>query len=401
MLSSNARSQLYGDEDPFPVVNSEEEMSTSLAAETKKKKKRLVKGSEKEPRKKAKADVLVTKSAVEEGKIVPPVTEKPNVPPMESGPSNKSPAKDKGKGPLKEEEIILPSHLFVGGPTVAVHAFGDPPKGECPLLEEFAAQLTKSDSVRLCAAFLFRMLSTGGMVVVIDEMNMAITEYGGHGVAVASLKRLKTTFVGVSLWGPGQDEHSCWELSILDVPDEYIGVELEDEDDVASEERDIGTSGSKDKDPPAEGNSHEVENTQLRQNQQITISPSFLKKHHVLARVQHIISIRTHRFISAMDMLKGRTREIELLMEYINEIQNLLLDHNIGFQSFEKPEEVADPRTKSSREEFFLRIHAQDEEIVDLKDKLNQCVNLLSQHGFRGIIHPSPDNPSREVLVIV
>ncbi|CAI9117821.1 OLC1v1019306C1 [Oldenlandia corymbosa var. corymbosa] len=143
------------------------------------------------------------------------------------------------------------------------------------------------------------------------------------------------------------------------------------------------------------------ENARLRERQQITVSPWFLEKHQVLARVQHMIMTRIHRFIAAMDILKGKAREIELLTDYIAKLQNLLLDNNIDFEVFEHPEETVDPRTRSSQEELLMRVHAQDQEIVDLKDKFNQCVNLLSLHGFKGIIHPSPDNPIREVLVIV
>ncbi|CAI9113805.1 OLC1v1014485C1 [Oldenlandia corymbosa var. corymbosa] len=145
----------------------------------------------------------------------------------------------------------------------------------------------------------------------------------------------------------------------------------------------------------------EKENARLRARQQITVSPWFLEKHQVLARVQHMIMVRTRCFITAMDLLKERSREIELLTDYIPQLQNLLLDNNIDFEAFERPEEIVDPRTRSSREELLMRVHAQDTDIVDLKDKLNQCVNLLSLHGCKGIIHPSPDNPVREVLVIV
>ncbi|CAI9106704.1 OLC1v1005917C1 [Oldenlandia corymbosa var. corymbosa] len=230
------------------------------------------------------------------------------------------------------------------GPTIAVHTFGDPPTIECSLLEEFTAQLTEIDSVRLmsaasmtylmcsrelrqelvqaraerdqaliekvalekkaqqvevkeqelasvqakyneldkklkeygnlhiskdlpkwCAAFWFRMLSTGEMAAVIEEINMAATKYGGHGVAVAGLKSFlcgalaKMSIPGdvgaflsdiAAVLARGFGE----ELPIPDVPDEYIGIELEDEDDVTSEERDTGNSGAKDKDPPVEGN---------------------------------------------------------------------------------------------------------------------------------------------------
>ncbi|CAI9094451.1 OLC1v1030195C1 [Oldenlandia corymbosa var. corymbosa] len=342
MSSSNAGSRFYGDKELFHVVNSDEETSTTTIA-GKKKKKRIVKGSEKEQRKKGKADVHATELAVGGEKVVPLATEKTTIPPMGHEPSNKTSATDKGKVPLKEEAIILPSHIFQGGPTIAVHMFGNPPTIECSLLEEFAAQLTETDCVRLnwfrlelrgtklikkvaleekaqqveakeqelasvqakyneldeklkeygnlniskedlhkwCAASWFRMLSTGGMAAVIEEMNMAATEYGGHAVAVAGLKRLKSEKPVKAKWfkqflkeslkktmhealvkaltklsdtptilarGPGE------EISIPEVSDKYIGIKLEDGDDLVSEEEDAGNSGAKDNEPPVKGN---------------------------------------------------------------------------------------------------------------------------------------------------
>ncbi|CAI9114740.1 OLC1v1015528C1 [Oldenlandia corymbosa var. corymbosa] len=440
--------------------------------------------------------------SAQQEKIVPQTVEESRVPPTESGPSSVPPVADKGKNPLEGEVVILPPQMFEGEPTVEVHTFGDPPTIECPLLEEFAAMLNETDIIRLarverhqalsekvvleeksqqvqakeqelasmqtkyneleeqlkgyanlhiskeelhkwCVAFMYRMLSTGGMAAAIKEVNLVATKCAK---------------------GPSEEE------PIPDVPDDYMGIELEDADEEASQEdvADTGHSGvqknagetgcadihsietvaklevdlldamrahnvrvnqhfineikelreemrrlefQKDKDfsdsLTFETKIHdelvalEKENTQLRKNHKITISPWFLEKHQLLARVQHMISIRTHRFIAAMDILKERSRETKLLMEYINELQNLLLDHHIDFQTFDKPEIAVDPRTQSSREEMLMRVHAQDEEIVDLKDKFNQCVNLFSQHGFKGTIHPSPDNPIREVLIIV
>ncbi|CAI9109140.1 OLC1v1008902C1 [Oldenlandia corymbosa var. corymbosa] len=324
--------------------------------------------------------------------------------------------------------------------------------------------ISKEDLHKWCVAFIYRMMSTGGMAAAIEEVNLIATKCGAHRVALAGLKRLrddrpikakwfkqllipepKKTMHEAMVKGPSEEE------SILDVPDEYTGIELEDADDEAIDEdvADIGhsevqkkaeeTSQSMDMplDRDADGwsvhrvhlmvlseeqakefppysmisgimrgradihsvktvkklevdlldmmRTHNRENTQLRQGQKIAVSQWFLEKHHVLARVQHMISIRTRSFIAAMEMLKERVQEVELLLGYINDLQNLLLDHQIDFPIFEKPEAVADPRTRSSREELLMKVHAQDEEIVDLKDKLNQCVNLLSQHGFKGL----------------
>ncbi|CAI9104113.1 OLC1v1002726C1 [Oldenlandia corymbosa var. corymbosa] len=164
----------------------------------------------------------------------------------------------------------------IGGPTVAVHTFGDPLAIEFPLLEEFAAQLNETDNVRLDA---------------IEEVNMAATKYGAYKVAVAGLKRLnrdrpikakwfkyflkenpkkamhealvnvltKLSIEQLPLWEPlcgalakmGTPEKITTfpsdlatvsskdpseEEPILEVPDEYMGIELENADDEASEE---------------------------------------------------------------------------------------------------------------------------------------------------------------------
>ncbi|CAI9089937.1 OLC1v1024590C1 [Oldenlandia corymbosa var. corymbosa] len=271
----------------------DEEMSTTKAMGVqKKKKKRVMKDSEKEPKKRSKTDIPITKSAAQGEKTIPPVIERARVA-EESGPSKKPSAMDKCKGPLEGEATIMPSHLFEGGPTMAVHTFGEPPIIDYPLLEELIAQLTETDSVRL--------------IMAIEEVNMAATQYRGHGVAVAGLKRLKgnrpikakwfkqflrenlkkimhealvkvltklrvkqvplwealcgslakmstpediTTFPGDSATilskGPSEEQ------PIPDVPDEYIGIELEDDDDEASKEGETGNSGAKGDDPPAE-----------------------------------------------------------------------------------------------------------------------------------------------------
>ncbi|CAI9094738.1 OLC1v1030525C1 [Oldenlandia corymbosa var. corymbosa] len=149
----------------------DEEVSTTVTAGPKKKKKRVAKGSEKVQRKKAKADALITKSAVEGEKIVPPATEKSNVPPVDSGPSNKQPAMDKGKGLLDGEAII---HLPIS----------------------LAKMGTPED----------------------------ITTFPGDLAGVLSKE-------------PSEEEPR------IDVPDEYIGIELEDDDDAASKE-DVADTGN-------------------------------------------------------------------------------------------------------------------------------------------------------------
>ncbi|CAI9099055.1 OLC1v1035816C1 [Oldenlandia corymbosa var. corymbosa] len=137
-------SQLYGDEDLFPIVNSDEEESTAIAAGTKKKRKRLVKISEKE--KKKKADVLSSKSTAQGENTMPP------------------------------EELASVQARY-NELDEKLRAFAD-------------LHISREDLHKWCTAFWFRMLSSGGMAVAIEEVNLAATEYGSHRVAVAGLKRL-------------------------------------------------------------------------------------------------------------------------------------------------------------------------------------------------------------------
>ncbi|CAI9108978.1 OLC1v1008700C1 [Oldenlandia corymbosa var. corymbosa] len=207
------------------------------------------------------------------------------------------------------------------------------------------------------------------------------------------------TSVGSSVWCPGENEFPeniasfpgdvpailakgpSEEDPIPDVPDEYMGIELEDADEATEEDvADTGHSG--------------VQRTVEDASQDP--SKDLLQDSWSVHRV-HLMVLSEEQ--STMDILKEKAHEIKLLTDYIAKLQNLLQDNNIDFEAFEHPEEIVDPQTRSSREELLMRVHAQDLEIVDLKDKLNQCVNLLSLHGYKSIIHPSPDNPVREVLV--
>ncbi|CAI9099082.1 OLC1v1035853C1 [Oldenlandia corymbosa var. corymbosa] len=640
MSSSNPGSRLFGDEDPFVIVNSDEDV-TVTAANQKKKKERIVKVGDRVKSKKAKTDVPLKETAPPSVETVPIATESMQKTAPETRPSRVPPGVEKGKGALEGEAIVLPPQLFEGGPSVAVHTISNLPSIECPILEEFAAQLNEADSLRLmsaasmaylvqlrklredlaatraerdealfevvtleekvcqvqakeaeivemqakydelgekmksfpslhiskeelhqwCTAFMYKMMSTGGMATALEEVNLVATKCGAYRVGVAGLRRLdqdrpikakwfkkllmkdpkktmheamvkvltRLSLEQLPLWGALTGAMSKMsspaeiasfpsdvpailakgpseEDPIPEVPDKYTGIELKDADEETEEDvADAGHSGvqrtiedasqapSKDpsNDPSADPlpgsdaiyanisfhstslssvfflfvliletvahlendlldamrthnvkvNQHlineikglreemqrrevqslrdhsdsltfeaeihdelvtmEKENARLRARQQITVSPWFLEKYQVLARVQYMIMVRTRRFIATMDIFKERSREIELLRDYVAQLQNLLLDNNIDFEAFERPEETVDPRTRSSREELLMGVHAQDTEIVDLKDKLNQCVNLLSLHGYKGIFYPSPDNPVREVLVIV
>ncbi|CAI9089934.1 OLC1v1024587C1 [Oldenlandia corymbosa var. corymbosa] len=306
-------------------------------------------------------------------------------------------------------------------------------------MKSFASlHISKEELHQWCVAFMYKMLSTGGMAAALEEMNLVATKCGTHRVGVAGLRKLDQDrpikakwFKQLLMKDPKKTMHEAmvkvltrlnldqlplWEAvtgalpkmsspadiasfpgdipailargpseedPIPDVQDEYMGIELEDGDEATEEDvADTGHSG-------------------VQRNAEDASQNPPPSSDAVVARVQHMNITRTHRFIAAMDILKKKAREIELLTDYIAKLQNLLLDNNIDFEIFEHPEETVDPRTRSSREELLMRVHAQDLEIVDLKNKLNQCVNLLSLHGYKGIIHPSPDNPVREVLVIV
>ncbi|CAI9089670.1 OLC1v1024288C1 [Oldenlandia corymbosa var. corymbosa] len=348
----------------------------------------------------------------------------------------------------------------------------DGPRGEKPAVAIQGAGLCPRPNMR-------KMLPTGGMAAIVEEINKAAVEYGCHGVAIASLKRLnenrpikakwfkqflkenpkkamhealmkslsKLNVEQLPLWEPlcgalakmgGPEDISSFlgdlatilsrgpgeKLIAPDVLDEYIGVELEDDDDDVSEEGETGNSGAKKDDPHLKImlDSWPVHRIHLMilSEEQSKEYPLYSMISTIMRRRAEIHSIETVMGLEEdildaiqaqnvrvnqhlIEEIKGlqKTRDMELLSGYCSVLQNKLADYQIDFPSFEKLEEYVVPRTRSSQEELLLRMVDQDEEIVDLKDKLNQCVNLLSQHGFKGIIHPSLDNPGREALVIV
>ncbi|CAI9089810.1 OLC1v1024450C1 [Oldenlandia corymbosa var. corymbosa] len=523
MSSSNAGSRLFGDEDPFIIVNSDEDV-TVTAAPQKKKKKKIVKVGDRAKSKKAKTDVTLKETAQPSVETVPLVTESVQKTMPKAGPSIVPPVVEKGKGPLEGEAIVLPPQLFEGGSSVAVHTFSNPPSIECPILEEFTAQLNEADSLRLisaasmaylvqlrklrenlataraerdealfevvsleekarqvqakeaevfevqakydelnekmksfaslhiskeelhhwCTAFMYRMMSTGGMAAALEEVNLVATKCApdegpkenhapSHGEGLDKVEPRAASSVGSFDRRHVQNEFPCGDClvsgdtpavlakgpneedPITEVPDEYMGIELEDADEETEEDvADTGHSGvqrtaedasqAPSKDPsndPLQGNdveswtvhrvhhmvlseeqsrefplysmisgilrsradvhslktvahlendlldamrTHNVkvnqhlineikglreemqrrevqslkdhsdsvtfeaeihdelvtmekENARVRARQQITVSPWFLEKHQVLARVQHIIMVRTHRFI--------------------------------------------------------------------------------------------------------
>ncbi|CAI9094957.1 OLC1v1030795C1 [Oldenlandia corymbosa var. corymbosa] len=226
MSSSNAGSRLYGDEDPFPIVNSDEEESTTVVAGAKKKRKRLMKVSEKE--KKKKADAVASKSTAQGENIVPPTMEKTNAPP----------GTKKATLPKWRQNQAI-NHL--------------------PWTKGRALSRRKQRS------WLPMMLSLGGMAAAIQEVNLVATEYGAHKVAVAGLKRLngdrpinQVEALCEALVKMGTPENmamfACDPATVLskgpseeepipEVPDEYISIELEEEDYEASRE-DVADTGN-------------------------------------------------------------------------------------------------------------------------------------------------------------
>ncbi|CAI9117748.1 OLC1v1019220C1 [Oldenlandia corymbosa var. corymbosa] len=167
-------------------------------------------------------------------------------------------------------------------------------------MKSFASLHISKEELHLwCIAFMYKMLSTGGMATVLEEMNLVATKRGAHRVGVAGLRRLdqdrpikakwfkqllmndpkktmheamvkvltKLSLEQLPLWealtgalpkmsspvdiasfpgdvpailakGPSEEDH------IPDVPDEYMGIELEDADEATEEDvADTGHSG--------------------------------------------------------------------------------------------------------------------------------------------------------------
>ncbi|CAI9106462.1 OLC1v1005623C1 [Oldenlandia corymbosa var. corymbosa] len=330
------------------VEEDQDEDVPVTAAPQKKKKKRIVKVGDRAKSKRSKTDAPSKKTTQPDIETVPLATESVQKPVPEVGPSIVPPAAEKGKGPLEGKAIILPPQLFEGGSSMAVHTFSNPQSIECPVLEEFAAQLNEADSLRLaerdealfevvtleekarqvqvkeaeivevqakydeleekmrsfaslhiskeelhqwCTAFMSKMMCTGGMAVALEEMNLVATKCGAHRVGVAGLKRLdqdrpikakwfkqllmkdpkktmheamvkvltRLSLEQLPLWGaltgamakmsspseiasfPGDvpavlARGPSEEDPIPEVPDEYMGIELEDADKETEED---------------------------------------------------------------------------------------------------------------------------------------------------------------------
>ncbi|CAI9114900.1 OLC1v1015718C1 [Oldenlandia corymbosa var. corymbosa] len=293
MSSSNAGSLLFGDEDPFTIVNSDEDVSVTAALGQKKKKKRVVKAGDKVKYKKARTDAPPKETVVPVEETVPPATETVKNPLPETGPSVAPPGSEKGKGLIEGEAIILPPNCSkeisaawmaylvqlrkLREDLVTARSERDEALFEVVTLEEKARQvrakeaeiasvqakydeldekmksfaslhISKEELHQWCAAFMYKMLYTGGMAVTLEEMNLVATKCGAHREALSgALAKMSSpadiaSFPGdvpaILAKGPSEED------SIPDVPDEYMGIELEDADEATEEDvADTGHSG--------------------------------------------------------------------------------------------------------------------------------------------------------------
>ncbi|CAI9112775.1 OLC1v1013267C1 [Oldenlandia corymbosa var. corymbosa] len=359
---------------------------------------------------------------------------------------------EEGKDHFEGNVTILPPEIPTGGPSVAVHTFDNPPTIECPVLEEFAANLTEADGLKLVSTVMMnhaqrsrdlrrepvearakrdqaliekQALEERNQQLQAKEVELASVQTQ-LGEIEAEISRSKmsspeniVSFPGdvasVFTRGPGE------ELAILEVSDEYFGIDLEEDEDETAEENDTGNSGAKDQDPPVvisavrtlekdimdtmqaynaqihsrlvqrfkqkeeeyqgrlqqydldyqdflvlEENVNEEmanlrkENAQLKCREGIVVSPWFLEKFHFLSLVEKQIQIRTECFIDAIEMLKKRTKEAELYSRQSAILQNILIDHEIPLPIFEDLDENEEARERTAIKEFLLRLNEQD-----------------------------------------
>ncbi|CAI9102679.1 OLC1v1000981C1 [Oldenlandia corymbosa var. corymbosa] len=141
-------------------------------------------------------------------------------------------------------------------------------------------------------------------------------------------------------------------------------------------------------------------NAKLKADKGITVSPWFLEKHHILSIVKQQIKVRIEHFIATINLLTKRTQEVEFLTKQSSILQNLVANHEIPLSDLRRMTGDEDPKRRITEEEFLLRMNKQDLEILDLKDKLNQCINKCKILGFSGVIMPSHFNPSKEYILI-
>ncbi|CAI9117751.1 OLC1v1019230C1 [Oldenlandia corymbosa var. corymbosa] len=215
---------------------------------------------------------------------------------------------------LEGEAIILPPQLFKGGPSVAVHTFSNPPTIECLVLEEFTAQLNEADSLRLLP--LWEALS-GALAKMSSPADIA--SFPGDVPAILAK-------------GPSEKD------PIPDVPDEYMGIELEDADEATEEDvADTGHSGvqrtiedasqdpSKDPPPGSDADSWSVNRVHLMvlSEEQSSEFPLHSMTSGILRSRVDVHSIETVANLEN-DLLDAmRTHNVKVNQHLINEIKGL------------------------------------------------------------------------------
>ncbi|CAI9115652.1 OLC1v1016616C1 [Oldenlandia corymbosa var. corymbosa] len=111
------------------------------------------------------------------------------------------------------------------------------------------------------------------------------------------------------------------------------------------------------------------ENARLRKRENIVVSPWFLEKFDTLALVEA-------------------------------QIRNILVDNEISLPILEDLDPDDEAKERAAAEEYLLRINDQDWKILDLKDKLSQCLHRLRVMGCSSVIKPSRFNPKGTDLKI-
>ncbi|CAI9105850.1 OLC1v1004867C1 [Oldenlandia corymbosa var. corymbosa] len=271
MSSSNAGSRLFGDEDPFVIVNSDEDI-TVIVAPHKNKKKRIVKVGDRAKSKKTKTDVPLKETAWPSVETVPVATESVQKTLLEAGPSIVPPVMSaasmaylvqlrKLREDLATTRVERDEALFEvvtleekarqvqakDAEIVKVQAKYDELDEE---MKSFASlHISKEELHQWCTAFMYRMISTGGMAAALEEVNLVVTKCGAHRVGVAGLKRLDQDrpikakwFKQLLMEDPKKTMHEAMVKGasekdpIPEVPDEYMGIELEDADEESEED---------------------------------------------------------------------------------------------------------------------------------------------------------------------
>ncbi|CAI9089142.1 OLC1v1023652C1 [Oldenlandia corymbosa var. corymbosa] len=343
MSSGNAGSGLYGDSNPFNVVNSDDDMSTtkSMVEKITKKKRPMARESEKGPTTKKSKNNTSSAEQIEAAKqgeeTIPPLTKKEAPVEKKTRPSTQplpmsvvmmkhakrssdlrrelAEARAERDQALIEKKTLEERNQQLQAKEIEL-ASVQTQLGELKLkLQEYCdLHISKEDLNKWYYAFWWRMLSSGGMTVAVEEINTASMVYGGHAIAVEGLKRLKSKVLVKAKWlkqflkeNPkktmyealvqglcklSMDQLPLWEpvcealskmsspenivsfpgdvasiftrgpteeLAIPEVSDGYFGIDLEEDEDETAEEDDTGNSGAKDQDLPIVGDTRGAE----------------------------------------------------------------------------------------------------------------------------------------------